>query len=224
MARVKRKEHENLSATNIRKVIGLLNPGDDSKPITKKEACALLNIAYNTTRLDRIIEEFREREALIASRKAANRGKPASEVEVKQTIEDYLSGDPISEIAKRLFRSAGFVKGIIERVGIPRKPTGADEKTKVELLPDSCVAEEFRVGEIVWSAKYHRPALVKREVEGYEEKYLSKCYSIYVMEHVDASESFFPYIDKGGFFAYQLAYDLGKLEHLRKYEVNLDRL
>jgi len=55
--RVKAKEHENLSEANIKKVIELL---EAEKPITKKEACEVLNISYNTTRLSKIIEEFKE--------------------------------------------------------------------------------------------------------------------------------------------------------------------
>ena len=57
MRRIKKKESENLSDTNIRKVINLLS---GSSPITKKEACGILNIAYNTARLQRIIDEFEE--------------------------------------------------------------------------------------------------------------------------------------------------------------------
>lgn len=51
--RVKVKEGEKLTPSNIEKVIGLL---EIEKPISKKDACELLNISYNTTRLARIIE------------------------------------------------------------------------------------------------------------------------------------------------------------------------
>ena len=52
------KKHEQITQANITKVIELLNPTDGSRPITKKEACGILNIAYNTTRLSNIITEF----------------------------------------------------------------------------------------------------------------------------------------------------------------------
>ena len=48
MAGIRKKKEEQLSETNINKVIDLLSA---DKPITKKEACGILNIAYNTTRL-----------------------------------------------------------------------------------------------------------------------------------------------------------------------------
>ena len=54
---VKAKAHEKLDGANVQKVINLL--GTD-EPITKKEACEILNIRYNTTRLQRIIEENTE--------------------------------------------------------------------------------------------------------------------------------------------------------------------
>jgi len=61
---VKAKDHEKLDDANIQKVSDLL---EADKPITKKEACEILNISYNTTRLKKIIEEYKDR---IARRKA----------------------------------------------------------------------------------------------------------------------------------------------------------
>ena len=54
---VKKRSHEKLTDTNIRHVMQLL---DAESPITKKEACSILNISYNTTRLKTIIEEYKE--------------------------------------------------------------------------------------------------------------------------------------------------------------------
>ena len=45
---VKKKSHEKLDSANIQRVIDLL---EQDEPITKKEACEMLNIRYNTTRL-----------------------------------------------------------------------------------------------------------------------------------------------------------------------------
>ena len=222
MGKVKKKEHEKLSAANINHVIELLN---QKKPITKKEACSILNITYNTTRLARIIEEHEEHEAFVASRKAANRGKRATNTEISQVVTDYLTGESISEIAKSLFRSPGFVKSIVEKVGVPQRPTGED-KAKFDFIPDSCISETFEPGEIVWSAKYHRTAVIRKEWRNmdYEDMYSSKCYRIAVIEPVDSSDSPFPYVQTGGFNAYALAYDLGKLSHLKQYGISLENL
>jgi len=66
--RIKKKSYENLSKVNIEKVIALLTldisvqatESPTEKAITKKQACDILNIAYNTTRLSNIIEEYNE--------------------------------------------------------------------------------------------------------------------------------------------------------------------
>ena len=223
---VKKKAHENLTSTNISKVIGLLEPKNKAtKPITKKEACQMLSISYNTTRLGKIISEHKDHLEFIARRKAQNRGKPASKAEIAQSVSEYLTGESVSEIAKRLFRSPGFVKGIINRVGVPERSIGEEKKT-VDIIPDSCVGSDFREGEIVWSAKYHRTAIIRKQLTNidYEKEYGDKCYRIYVLEPVDSADSYFPFVEAGGFNAISLAYDLGKLDHLEEYGVDLTRL
>ena len=213
MRRLKKKNHEILSDTNIRKVISLLS-GD--KPISKKEACSVLNIAYNTTRLQKIIDDFEETQAYRRKRKAQNKGKAATSEEVETAITEFLSGEPISEIAAGLYRSSGFVKAIIERVGVPQKGDG-----RYDYLPEECVGDTFKEKEIVWCARYHSPAQIRKEVINidYEKKYGSKCYDICVLEKTENEFSI-----QGGFRASQLAYDLGKLTHLEKYGVDLSRI
>ena len=135
---VRKREGENLSPANIRRVIHSLN----EEGVTKKVACEMLNISYNTTRLNRIIEEFEEQEAYVNKRKSQNKGKPASKEEIKQVISDYIEGDNITEIAKSIYRSAAFVKGIIDRVGVPQRPVGED-KHEESYLPDACLRDRF---------------------------------------------------------------------------------
>ena len=94
---VRKRAHENLSDANIRRVISALEEGS-----TKKSACEMLNISYNTTRLNRIIEEFEEQESFVAMRKLQTKGKPASPEEIKQVIQDYVEGENISDIAKSI--------------------------------------------------------------------------------------------------------------------------
>ena len=92
----KKKSYENLTDSNIKNVISLL---EAEKPITKKEACDILNISYNTTRLNKIIEEWKETQEYRAKRKAEKRGKPASDSEISNVIESYLEGDSISNLS-----------------------------------------------------------------------------------------------------------------------------
>ena len=81
MARVKKKDYENLTSTNIEKVIAHLTA---DQPISKKEACGMLNIAYNTARLQRIIDDHEDKKLYRAKRKAQNKGRAASSAEIAE--------------------------------------------------------------------------------------------------------------------------------------------
>lgn len=226
---VKKRSHEKLTDTNIRHVMQLL---DAESPITKKEACSILNISYNTTRLKTILEEYVEQKEYRDKRKAANRGKPANKGEITSIIDSFINGTPISDISRFMYRSPGFIKNIVERVGVPRKRS-KEERGGAYLpsyLPDECIAETFEVGEVVWSAFYDQAAMINREEVAidYEKKYGSKCYNIYVFEMVEWNPDMLVsgWIGErlGGFNSSQLAYDLGSLKHLEAYGVNLQKL
>jgi hypothetical protein len=223
--RVKKKDYENLTAANVRHVTTLLTPPADStsKPITKKDACSILNISYNTLRLGKILDEQREKDEFTATRKAANSGKRARPDEIVSVVSEYLQGEPISKIAAGLYRSSGFCKAIIERIGVPTRLSAAERKG-LDFLPEACIAESFLAGQVVWSAKYHSTAIIVKEMPHYEECYGSKCYQISVIEPVDASDSYFKHIEAGGFNAFALAYDIGSLEHLTEYGVDLSKI
>lgn len=193
----------------------------------------MLNIAYNTTRLQRIIDDYEDKVEYRELRKKQNRGRGASDAEIREAVERYLSGESLAEIASGLFRSSGFVRSLIERVGVP----SATRESGIAILPESCIAESFSPGEIVWSAVYQKPARIEHELSidhqaeragfidvNYEDKYGSKCYSIYVMEDVRDDTERWANVETGGYFAYSLAYDLGKLSHLEKYGVDLSRI
>lgn len=222
----------------MKEVIALLEPQDEAKPITKKEACEMLNIAYNTTRLTRIMEEFVEQQAHRRERKAKLRGKPVTEAEISEIAMDYLQGDSLALISKSLFRPAALIKSVIDKIGIPARPANKAERVHINFLPQPCVAEDFTVGEIVWSAKHHCAAEIREEIStdyqaekggfsdvNYEGKYASKCYAIWVLESIDQDKEFWINgVEVGGYNAYSLAYDLGKLEHLQQYGVDLGRI
>jgi len=140
---IKKKSYEKLDDTNIKRVIAALT---SENPITKKEACEMLNINYNTTRLSKIIEGFKEDQEYRKIRMSKNRGKPASKDEMKQMIEMYLDGQTITDISKTMFRSPAFIKGNLDRIGVPTRITEGEKF----IVPDECVKYEFEVGEWVW--------------------------------------------------------------------------
>ena len=224
--RIKKKDHENLSSENIQRVISMLQPtSTDQKPITKKVACEMLNISYNTTRLDTILSDYQDRLEYVEKRKSQNRGKSASPSEVQEAVQDYLAGSNVSTIAKYLYRSPSFVKNILERIGVPQRPPSVEDRKQPAFLPENCVAEQFEAGEVVWSAKYHSPAVVvKKENKSlYQKKYSSDCYQIYIFEKDGDDTSPFVQAGIGGFYANSLAYDLGKLSHLAELGIDLKK-
>ena len=237
MPRLKKKSHEKLTAQNIQHVISLLNPtSSQTKAITKREACSILNISYNTTRLDKIIEDYHEQKEYRSRRVSQNRGRPARPDEVQDIVREYLSGENVSNIAKGLYRSPAFVKSLLEKIGVPQRPTKVEGRKQEYYLPEQCVADSFDDGEIVWSATHHAPAVIDKKLSkehqdsklglqtvDYVNKYGSDCYSIYVRQK-PSTEDMWDMPDVGGFYAFALAYDLGKLKHLEEYGVDLQKL
>ena len=115
MKQTRKREHEKLDETNLNRVIELL---EGEQPITKKVACEMLNISYNTTRLGNLIAEHKDIMEYRATRKAQNRGKRATDLEKRDAIERYLDGQTVSEIAKGMYRSSTFVRNLIDNIGV----------------------------------------------------------------------------------------------------------
>ena len=216
---IKSKSHEKLTDTNISHVVSML---ELDNPITKKEACNILNIRYNTTRLAKIIEEWRDTQDFRERRKAQNKGKAATRDEIRMVVQSYLEGDNISSIATSIYRSPAFVKGIVDRLGVPQKLAESDyEGKRRAMLPEQCVSEKFEIGEKVWSPKDNKFAEIIEEYDTpyNQEKYGCACYRLWVLEPCDTSKTFFPWLDgsRTGYTSFGLAYDLGSLRHLQEY-------
>ena len=212
------KKHENLTETNISNVIELLLA---EKPITKKEACSILNIAYNTTRLNNIIAEFKETMDFRARRKAQNKGKGATKQEITSTVQMYLEGSNISDIARALYRSPAFIKGIIERLGVPQKLSMTDfEGRRNAMLPDQCVADEFDLEERVWAIRQNYPAIVQKELK--PEAAEERVYRVYLVSTIectqdDLKDTYFPHLSYAGKQYCLASYEMGSLKHLQQY-------
>ena len=140
---IKAKAHEKLDEANVERVLSYLQA---DKPITKKEACEMLNISYNTTRLNNILVEYKERRDYRRNRMDQNKGKSATTDEIKEVVVSYLMGMNFAEISRQMYRSPTFVKNIVDRIGVPTKVA----KGEKFIVPDECVKYEFEVGEWVW--------------------------------------------------------------------------
>lgn len=150
--KLKVAKQERLDDSTMKEVIALL---EQEKPITKKDACAKLNISYNTTRLTNLITEFKQRKEREATIRRSLRGKPLDTAEKKDIIQQYLADTPISEISKSSFRTIAVIKSLLQEYGIPIKSKAASDYFKnVPLLDEKTVTENYSGGELVYSTRY----------------------------------------------------------------------
>jgi hypothetical protein len=208
MATKKRSELEQelMTEANILRVISLLEPKDTTtKPITKKDACQILGMAYNTTRLGTIIDDFKSKRDRDAQRRQALRGKPATNEEITFVIQEYLEGNTIDAISKSTYRGPIFIKAILEKYAVPIRATSHDY-FRPELIPDGAVRDRFNVGEVVYSARYDSTARIDTEQPHPKHGWV---YRIWLLA------------DKWKQSAYQPAEELASLEHLRVLGVRI---
>lgn len=200
-------EEEKMTDANILRVIGLLEPKDEGvKPITKKDACEILGMAYNTTRLGTIIQQFKDKRERDAQRRAEKRGKPATQDEVQYIISEYLNGETVDAITKSTYRSPQFVKNILDAHAVPIRKSSPDY-FHPELIPEGAMRDRFKVGEVVYSARYDSTARIEAERENHPVH--GWVYAIWLL-----SERWMQ-------AAYQPASELASLEHLRELGVKI---
>lgn len=199
-------EEELMTDANIARVIRLLEPTEEGKkPITKKDACAILGMSYNTTRLGTIIEDYKQKQIRTAQRKSQLRGKPATQEEKVYIISEYLNGETVDAISKMTYRSSKFIKDILEGNSVPIRVPGSSYFDP-QLIPDGAVRDRFRVGEVVYSSRYD--SIARIDAEQKSDKY-GFIYRIWLLS------------DKWLQSAYQEASELASLEHLRELGVKI---
>jgi hypothetical protein len=199
-------EEEMMTGANIAKVIRLLEPTEEGKkPITKKDACAMLGMAYNTTRLGTIIEEYKQKQVRISQRKSQLRGKPATQEEKVYIISEYLNGETVDAISKMTYRSSRFIKDVLEGNSVPIRVPGSSYFNP-ELIPDDAVRERFKIGEVVYSSRYDSTARIDAEQKTSKHGFV---YRVWLLA------------EKWQQNAYQEAAELASLEHLRQMGVRI---
>ena len=202
MATRSRNTEERLDAAHLERVIKEL---EKEKPITKKDACAILNISYNTTRLQTLIDKYKQDKERDQKRRAALKGKPATADEIQYIIQEYLEGVPVDAISKGTYRGTQFIKYILESNSVPIR-SGSHDYFKPELVPEGAVRTRFNIGEIVYSARYD--SIARIESEQNTEKY-GWIYRVWLLS------------DKWLQYANTEAYELASLEHLKALGVRI---
>lgn len=199
-------EEELMTDANIARVIRLLEPTEEGKkPITKKDACAILGMSYNTTRLGTIIEEYKQKQIRTAQRKSQLRGKPATQEEKVYIISEYLNGETVDAISKMTYRSSKFIKDILEANAVPIRVPGSSYFDP-QLIPDGAIRDRFKVGEVVYSSRYDSTARIDAEQKTDKHGFV---YRIWLLS------------EKWQQNAYQEAAELASLEHLRELGVKI---
>lgn len=198
-------EEERMTDPNIAKVIRMLEePEEGTKAWTKKECCQFLGMAYNTTRLGTILENYKAKKARELEKRAALRGKPATPDEIVYIIGEYLEGSTIDALSKSTFRPVSFIKRILEDNAVPTRTPG-HSYFRPEIVPEDAARDKFASGEVVYSARYDALALIDKEIKT-EEGWI---YRLWLLP------------EKWKQYAYQPAYELASLEHLRKLGVKV---
>ena len=208
MARVRKRtelEEEKMTDSNLSRVIRLLEPEEGKKPITKKDACQMLGMAYNTTRLATILEQFKERQRRTAEQRAKLRGKAVTKDEKIFIIQEYITGSTIDAITKSTYRGVTIIKQVLDEYSVPLRIPGQNYFNP-QLIPDGAARDKFEVGEVVWSARYGSLAKI------YKEKLDPKHGHIYHMWLMD---------DKWRQYCWQPAYELASLQQIRELGVQV---
>lgn len=155
VTRVRKKEGEDFSKATVQRVITLL---EQAKPITKKAACDMLHIAYNTTRLNKIVSQRKDDDERISKRKKELRGTAITDVEKSYIISAYLAEASIQDIVDTSFRSPLTIARILKEYHIPARQTTKNFESII--LPDEGIQEDYKKDDLVFSAKYNTTAKI----------------------------------------------------------------
>lgn len=138
------KAKQEFSEAKIRQVKWMLKAGK-----TKKACCEHLGIAYNTTRLTRIIKEFDEEQLRTSELKEKRKKQELTDSIKKSIIDDYVSGDSQSAIADRYYITAYRVKKVLVEGNVPIRARGKNKAANVEHVVQDLDAK-FVIGEKVF--------------------------------------------------------------------------
>lgn len=187
-----RKQPLDIDESKLKLVIQKLEVAE--KPITKKEACSILGITYNTTRLSNLLEEYKQKKETEKKLKSIIRKQKPTEPELKEIIEGYLNGEPYTEISKSTHRSIGQVKRILESFFLPERLPGANYFNNILLVPDELISSNYTKGDLVFSARYN--CLAEIDKEGFSQNH-GNVYRIFLFgkEQQYANQPYYELLD-----------------------------
>ena len=149
---------------------------EQDKPITLKQGCSMLGIAYNTTRLRKLIETYKQSVITEKAVRAKMLRTPITLADKKYIIEAYIQGESVAEISRNSFRSDLIIKRILTEYNIPLKRQGSTYHNNVPFI--DARREEYDKDDLVYSVRYGCPALVMFRKDSKDH---GACYNIYLL-------------------------------------------
>lgn len=159
------KDKDEIPEAKIRQAIWMLK-----QKKTKKSVCEHLGIAYNTKRLEKIIQDFRDKEDREKRLKEKAKNSPLTEATKKSIIKDYLNGEAQSVIAKQFYISAARVKKVLLENNVPIRSRRKNEPAKTEHIVQD-LEVKFAKNEKVFFGEINSFATI---TEVYDEAYVER--------------------------------------------------
>lgn len=133
----------------IRNAIWYLKEGK-----TKKFVCEFLGINYNTKRLDKLIQDFKDSIDREERLKKAARTKVFTEQEKQNIAKAYLNGETQSALAKQYYISPQKIKKMLIETGTPIRGRGKNSTGQTDhIIQDLEV--KFKKNDKVFISKYN---------------------------------------------------------------------
>lgn len=178
---------------------------------TKKVQCEILGIAYNTKRLDTLLEEHVEKKEHRKRMRANMRKQPVTNKEIADWVLEYLQGESLVDISERSYRSQSVVKDRLAKIGVwGLMSHDVVSPLTPPLVNDELMSDSFEVGEIVFVPGYKGVGLVKH------------CYGSNNPEGVNQYRVHLAGDRERNIYCY--AYDLGSLRPLKEAGVRIESL
>ena len=172
---------------------------------TKKHVCETLGIAYNTKRMEGIIQDFRDSLDRDARLKKQAKERGITEAMKSEIINSYVdSGEAISVIAKRLYISFVKAKAVLVENKIPIRARGKHKEGKTEHVTQD-LDVKFNKKEKIF---YRPESCYGRVLEVYDEDYIDELKDIVKEQYIEVIKNVKNDIDTVEGVHYEVYYTL----------------
>jgi hypothetical protein len=161
----KKIETQEIQEAKIRNSIWYLKTGK-----TKKFVCDFLGIAYNTKRLDKIIEDFKAKEVRDKELKEKAKNTALTDAIKKDIIISYLNGEAQSAIATRYYISPQRVKTVLLESNVPIRARAKNAPAKTEHIVQDLDIKFKEQDKVFYGAENSFASIVRVFDEEYAEK------------------------------------------------------